>query len=145
MGQIITEINQIGIITPDIEKSIEAFSKLGLDEWSPVFTVTSEGYEDMRLDGEPCEYGSKCATCNMLDIELELIEPLDDKSDYARFLERNGGPGIHHLSIETEDYDEVLNSGRKELIAGTMKGTDMGWKYFDYKDDLGLVLEFFPG
>ena len=45
---IMGDINQIGIVTPDIEKSIEEFKKIGLENWSDIFVNVpslAEGYE----------------------------------------------------------------------------------------------------
>ena len=53
---IMGDINQIGIITPDIEKSIAEFSKIGLNDWSDIFVNVPENFEDMVAYGNPCEY-----------------------------------------------------------------------------------------
>jgi len=139
------DINQIGIITPDIEKSIEEFKKIGLENWSDVFVNVPENFEDMVADGEPCEYASKCASNFDLNIELELIEPLDELSDYGRFLKRNGGkPGLHHLRVDFDNIEDVHATGKEMLLAGVPKGSGMAYEYYDFRDELGLVLEYFP-
>ncbi len=140
-----TEIKQVGFAVPDIQKSIEAFSAIGLADWSPVTEVSPEGFEGMICDGEPKEYAFLCATNNELDIEIELIQPLDDNSDYAHFIAQMGGrPALHHLSVETDDVEALEQSGHKLLIAGNQKGLPLGWRYYDFRDDLGTVLEYFP-
>ncbi|MBQ9043107.1 MAG: VOC family protein [Eggerthellaceae bacterium] len=142
---IMGDINQIGIITPDIERSIEEFKKIGLTEWSEVFVNTPDKFEDMVAYGRPCEYSSKCASNFDLNIEIELIEPLDDKSDYAAFLKRNGGQaGIHHLRVDFDDMADVNATGKELLLSGVAAGSGMAYEYYDFKDELGLVLEYFP-
>ena len=84
---IMGDINQIGIITPDIEKSIAEFSKIGLNDWSDIFVNVPENFEDMVAYGKPCEYASKCASNFQLNVELELIEPMDELSDWGQFLD----------------------------------------------------------
>ena len=116
---ILGEINQIGIVTPDIEQSIEEFKKIGLDGWSDVFVNMPDKFEDMVADGELREYASKCASNYDLNVEIELIEPLDDNCDYAAFLKRNGGqPGIHHLRVDFDDIDDVHSTGKELLLHG---------------------------
>ena len=142
---IMGDINQIGIITPDIERSIEQFKKIGLETWSEIFVNTPDKFEDMVADGEPREYASKCASNFDLNVEIELIEPLDDKSDYARFLANNGGKaGVHHLRVDSDDMDEVHATGKELLLAGVPAGSGMAYEYFDFRDEFGLVLEYFP-
>lgn len=43
---------------------------------------------------------------------LELLEPLDDDSTIARFLEKNG-PGLHHVAFEVEDCEAALATARE--------------------------------
>ena len=142
---IMGDINQIGIITPDIERSIEQFKKIGLETWSEIFENTPDKFEDMVANGEPREYASRCASNFDLNIEIELIEPLDDNSDYAAFLKSNGGKaGVHHLRVDFDDMDDVHATGKELLLAGVPAGSGMAYEYYDFRDELGLVLEYFP-
>ena len=142
---IMGDINQIGIVTPDIERTIEEFKKIGLSGWSEVFENTPDKFEDMVADGEPREYASKCASNFDLNVEIELIEPLDDNSDYAAFLKRNGGKaGVHHLRVDFDDMDDVKATGKQLLLSGVPIGSGMAYEYYDFTDELGLVLEYFP-
>ena len=142
---IMGDVNQIGIVTPDIEKTIEEFKKIGLEGWSEVFENTPDKFEDMVADGQPCEYASKCASNFDLNVEIELIEPLDDNSDYAAFLKRNSGKaGVHHLRVDFDDMDDVKATGKRLLLSGVPAGSGMAYEYYDFTDELGLVLEYFP-
>jgi methylmalonyl-CoA/ethylmalonyl-CoA epimerase len=55
----------------------------------------------------------------------ELIEPLDDKSDYARFLAEKG-EGVHHIAVAPTNFDQALaDLAKKEnevLLSGTFSG-----------------------
>jgi len=142
---IMGDINQIGIITPDIEKSIAEFSKIGLDDWSDIFVNVPENFEDMVAYGKPCEYASKCASNFQLNVELELIEPMDELSDWGQFLKRNGGKaGVHHIRVDFDDIEEVHAAGKEMLLSGVPAGSGMAYEYFDFTDELGLILEYFP-
>lgn len=43
---------------------------------------------------------------------LELLEPLDEGSTVARFLDRNG-PGLHHVAFEVTDCAAALDAARE--------------------------------
>lgn len=43
--------------------------------------------------------------------EIELLEPLNDTSGVARFLEKRG-PGMHHLCLEVDDIGQTLDEMR---------------------------------
>ena len=42
-------------------------------------------------------------------VELELIEPLNQETGVARFLERHG-PGVHHICFQVDDVDSELEA-----------------------------------
>ena len=145
MANHITEIKQIGFVTTDIEKAIANFTAIGLTDWSPIEDVDPSEYEGMVLNGQPQEYGMRVATNFELDVELELIQPLNEDSDYAQWLKRvDNWIALHHLSVSTDDEDDLRASGRKLLVAGHSKGIPMGWEYYDFRNEIGTVLEYFP-
>lgn len=39
---------------------------------------------------------------------IQLLEPLTDASPVARFMERNGGPGVHHIGYGVRDIEVTL-------------------------------------
>lgn len=41
---------------------------------------------------------------------LQLLEPTTAASPVARFLERNGGPGVHHVAYGVADVDAALSA-----------------------------------
>jgi 4-hydroxyphenylpyruvate dioxygenase-like putative hemolysin len=46
-------------------------------------------------------------------VQWELIEPLDDESDYARFLAEKG-EGVHHIAVAPTNYDQALADQAKK-------------------------------
>lgn len=50
------------------------------------------------------------------DSYLQLLEPLHDRSPVARFMERNGGPGVHHIGYGVADVDAALTELRGQGI-----------------------------
>ena len=55
----------------------------------------------------------------MLGTQIELIEPLDDKSPITGFLVKNPSGGQHHICFEVDDIEqaraEFENMGRRIL------------------------------
>jgi len=43
---------------------------------------------------------------------IQLLEPLSDSSPVARFIERNGGPGMHHVGYGVADVAQALDELR---------------------------------
>lgn len=46
------------------------------------------------------------------DSYIQLLEPLHDASPVARFLARNGGPGVHHVGYGVADVSATLDDLR---------------------------------
>lgn len=46
------------------------------------------------------------------DDRIELLEPLDDQSPVARFLERRG-QGMHHIAFRVDDLDAAVHELRE--------------------------------
>lgn len=47
---------------------------------------------------------------------IQLLEPMHDRSPVARYMERNGGPGIHHVGYGVADVAAVLASLRDKGV-----------------------------
>ena len=77
---------------------------------------------------------------------FELLEPLDGEGAIARYLDR-GGPGIHHLALETDDIEGALDRAREhgvELIDDEPRegawGHEVG--FLHPKSTGGVLIEF---
>ena len=87
----VTSLDHIAIATPNLEEALKFYrDALGLQ------VAQTEVLE---------ERGIRVAFLPIGDTRLELIEPLHDKSEVSRFLEKRGG-GIHHLAFSTPDVDQ---------------------------------------
>lgn len=84
-----SKINHIGIAVPDIEAAAKFYTQsLGL---------TLGGLEEVGSQKV------KVAFLAIGEVRLELIEPTSPDSPVAKFLEKNGGPGIHHIAYQVAD------------------------------------------
>jgi methylmalonyl-CoA/ethylmalonyl-CoA epimerase len=90
----IKKINHIAIVTPDLDGATPFWAEaLGL-------TVAHREYvADQAVNVAMLPVGESA---------IELLQPTDDTSGVARFMEKRG-PGIHHICLEVEDLDAALD------------------------------------
>lgn len=89
-------LNHIGIVVHDILEVAGLLRPLGLKQ------LTSP-------EPDPIQKVLACflATNEQRGIHIELIEPMDDTSPIAKFLEKGGG--LHHLCFEVDDIEEMTS------------------------------------
>lgn len=86
-------LNHIAVLVPDLDQALEFWrDQLGLS-LDHVETVSG--------------MGAKIAFLPLGESEIELVQPTDQDSGLARFLERRG-PGLHHICIEVGDLTAKL-------------------------------------
>ncbi|MGL4976340.1 MAG: methylmalonyl-CoA epimerase [Bosea sp. (in: a-proteobacteria)] len=68
------------------------------------------------------EHGVTVVFVELPNTKIELLEPLGEGSPIAKFLERNGDGGIHHICYEVDDIiaarDRMLAAGARVLGSG---------------------------
>lgn len=153
-----TKITHMGFVVEDLMASIKEYhDKFGIGPWD-ILTFDERYIENVVLDGK--EYPSYriqisfCPNCPNLPCSMELIQPLDDRSTFAKYL-REHGPGLHHLGIECkESYETVLKfmelqGMRIEQAALVSKGeacyfVDATKQFGTYFELQGRVADFTP-
>lgn len=102
----IGRLNHIGVATPSIEKSVAMYRDLmGATKIGEKFAMPEQGVWVCFVD---------CPNS-----QIELIEPIDDKSPIAGFLAKNPAGGQHHVCFEVADIiaarDEMKAKGATVL------------------------------
>ena len=124
----IDRIDHIGVAVSSIDEARGLYEALGLTI-EHVEEVPAEG---VRVAFIPCGESS-----------IELLEPMDEASPVARFLERRG-PGIHHLCLGTSDVagdDARLRAaGLSVLRDRPTRGAGGCWVQFVHPKSAGGVL-----
>ena len=126
------KIDHVGIAVRSVDDKITLYRDvLGL-EWTGTESVEEQG---VRVAG--FEIGESL---------IELLEPTDDESPIAKFLERRG-EGIHHIAVGCEDIAEargaVEEAGLRLLSDGPLDGAhDKLISFVHPKDTGGVLLEF---
>ncbi|MBU0742729.1 methylmalonyl-CoA epimerase [bacterium] len=94
-------LDHIGIAVPDLEEAVELYSGLlGLE----LERIEEVPREKVRVAFLKLSRGGGAG-------HVELLEPLDDDCNIARFIARKG-PGLHHLAFSADDIEAALRNCR---------------------------------
>ena len=127
-------INHVAIVVSDLEKAL-------------AFWVDALGLPLQRREHAPDE-AVEIAFLPTGEGEIELLQPTDDQSGVARFLD-NRGPGLHHLCLEVDDIEGAMERLREhgaELINETPRVSDDGQRRYVFvhpKSAGGVLLELY--
>jgi Glyoxalase/Bleomycin resistance protein/Dioxygenase superfamily len=140
-----SETLQIGIVVRDLETAMRSYvDDHGIGPWEIVEFHAGEA-EALHEHGRPVDRSWRLATAMVGTVQWELIEPLDDQSDYARFLAEKGG-GVHHIAVAPTNFDqalaEIAEKGQKAVLSGTF-GPGIRVAYLPTEKDLGVIVEIF--
>src|SRR4051794_18504877 len=151
LDPIFTGINHICIITHDLDRVVRTWAdRYGTGPWN-IWTKDKSNMS-AEVDGEPTDIGFRVALCTVSPtFRLEIIQPLDDRSPYAKSLADRGGPDpVHHVRSETAacgDAGARLDAlGLPRIFHGEfdaapgVDGRFVG-TYFGTQDDLGFIVE----
>ncbi|HHV83791.1 MAG TPA: glyoxalase [Tepidanaerobacter syntrophicus] len=137
---------QVGIVVDDLDKYLKKYyDEYGIGPWI-ILDFNKDTVKNMTIKGKRVDYAMRLATCDFNGVQWELIQPLDDKCVYYDFLKTHG-PGIHHVALGIDNYDDVVkflaDKGIYELQGGNYMG--LQYTYFDLTDDLALIGEIYNG
>lgn len=147
MGEaVFTETMQIGIVVRDLDAALRRYvDDYGIGPWQ-VYEFNAENAKDLHEYGQPVERSWRLAVTMIGQVMWELIEPLDEKSVYARFLAEKG-EGVHHIAVATPRFDDAVAAqtkrGNKLVLSGTFSGYKVA--YLPTDRDLGVIIEIFSG
>ena len=97
----IKRINHIAIVVDDIDKA--------LSFWSDTLGLQLDRVEEVP------DQQSVVAFLPTGDSEVELVQPSSEDTGVARYLQKRG-PGLHHLCLEVEDIDAILEKLKQKEI-----------------------------
>ncbi len=128
----IGKLNHVGVATPSIAASVKMYREmLGAADFSETFSMP--------------EQGVWVCFVNLPNSQIELIEPIDDKSPITAFLEKNPKGGQHHVCFEVPDIlaarDDMAAKGATVLNGGVPRiGAHGVPVIFVHPKDMGGVL-----
>ncbi|MEU0539722.1 VOC family protein [Nocardia sp. NPDC005978] len=134
-------ITQIAWVVPDIEVS-ESFlgTVLGARKWTRMPEVHF-GPETCTYRGAPADFTAHIALAYNGDTQLELIQPVRGDSIYTEFLNASG-PGLHHICVEPEDFDQTLKDAAAQGLDVVQRGDMAGQMRFAYLDGAAAGVPF---
>lgn len=90
----LTKINHIGVAVKSLEESIPFYRDM--------LNMKFAGTEEVA------EQKVRVAMFEIGEAKIELLEPTSPESPIAKFLEKNGGPGMHHIAYEVDDVEAAI-------------------------------------
>jgi len=106
---IIKKIDHVGIVVKRVDEAIPIFEKV-----FGAKLVAKNRLDIMQLISCPMILGEN---------RVELMEPTDEKGLIGKFIESRG-EGLHHVSLQVEDIDEVIKVLEENNIRITGKYLD---------------------
>jgi methylmalonyl-CoA/ethylmalonyl-CoA epimerase len=99
----VKKVDHIGIAVPNLEEAVKVYrALLGKDP---------EHYEEVA------EQKAKTAFFGVGETNLELLQSTSPDGPIGKFIEKNSGRGgIHHICIQVEDIEKVLEEYKKQGI-----------------------------
>lgn len=134
-------VTQIAVVVKDIERAIDAYSRvLGLPK--PEVRVTDPEQARGTYRGKPTNAAAKLAFFNLGQVTLELIEPLGKDSVWQEVLDKRG-EGFHHIAFRVQDTPKVTAFLEEQGIPVIQQGHYTGgmYTYVDSEPVLGIMLE----
>ena len=129
----VKRIDHIAILVEDLDEA--------LSFWRGIL-----GVELMFIEDLPEEH-AKVAFLPMGESEVELIKPTTEDSGLAKYLAKHG-PGLHHICLEVEDIEGMLEELKEkgvQLINKTPLTGSRGERYafIHPKGAYGVLVELY--
>ncbi len=122
-------LDHIAIAVPKIEPVLEQYSKLFGAE--------------ITLPKIVSEQGIRMAYIHFQNVKIELIEPLNDQSPIAKFLERNPKGAMHHFCAVTTDAEESskkIKNNKMRALGEPSEGHHGQKMFFMHPSDTSSIL-----
>ena len=122
-------LDHIAIAVPEIEPVLEQYSKLFGAE--------------ITLPKIVSEQGIRMAYIHFQNVKIELIEPLNEQSPIAKFLERNPKGAMHHFCAVTTDAEESskkIKNNKMRVLGEPSEGHHGQKMFFMHPSDTSSIL-----
>ncbi|MBN1461993.1 MAG: VOC family protein [Armatimonadetes bacterium] len=134
----LTNLSHVGVAVKDAEQTVGFLSS--------VWDIGTPEVADYEAKPEEMIYGEafkvRLVFVKFGTHTIELLQPLDDKSIWSKFIKEKG-EGIHHVAYGVSNYQQMVDifqeEGHKLLVAAVFQGCR--WCYFDTSPG-GMVIEF---
>ena len=90
----VKRVERVALAVEDLEAATAFF-----EGWFGAKFHPEEVIEDMGIRYRPFELGES---------KMELLQATRADSPVAKFIKKNGGPGVHHITYEVDDLDAAI-------------------------------------
>ncbi|HVW18844.1 MAG TPA: VOC family protein [Solirubrobacteraceae bacterium] len=134
----LTNLSHVGVAVKSAEQTVKFLSTIWNVGDPEVFDYTPK--EEELFAGDP--FSVRLVFVKFGPLTIELLEPLDDRSIWSKFIAEKG-EGIHHIALGVSNYDEVVERtrdlGHPLLVSAVFEGCR--WCYFETSPG-GMVIEY---
>jgi len=129
----IGRLNHVAIVVPDLAAASAVYRDTLGAKVSPPVDLPAHGVTTVFVE--------------LPNTKIELLHPLNADSPVAKFLEKNGSGGIHHVCYEVDDIyaarDRLKEQGMRVLGDGEPKigAHDKPVLFLHPKDFMGTLVE----
>ncbi len=124
----IRNINHVGVFVKDLDDAVDFFVKT-----YGAKVIWRKKFEDMKLESAFIEIGAA---------KFELSAGLDPESMVSKYI-RASGPGLHHVSLEVDQFDQTLHQFREAglKIVAEADTDDFKAAFLHPETNLGILTE----
>nr|ANM86818.1 methylmalonyl CoA epimerase [Stygiella incarcerata] len=128
----IGRLNHVAIAVPSLEAAVKSYE-------------TTFGAEVTAPHSLP-EHGVTVSFVRLQNTNIELLQPLGEKSPVAGFIEKNKLGGIHHICLEVDDIHQAVEVCKKNGVRCLGKEPKIGAHgkpvmFLHPKDCNGVLIE----
>lgn len=135
------EMNQIGICTRDLDRSIAAMKAVFGCEPSFVGETLRDGRKYFGKEGH---FAAKIALFDFCNIQFEFMMPTEGESIWQTFLDEHG-EGIQHVSYRVKSFEaaaqQMAQCGALPSQQGLAMARPVRWDFFATEPLLGFSVE----
>lgn len=133
-------INQIGIVTQNLEKMINDYEKIL--KIGPFLILDRKDQIAIYNDKE-IKFSTKTALARFGNIQIEINNVYKGETPHTDWIKKRG-EGLHHLGIFTENIERSLIIAESRGIKPFFQGNTQGVRfvYLDTESMFGYIYEF---
>lgn len=139
MKPVFKKVLQVGLVVSNVDEAVKKYEQFGIGPWK-IREYGPSNISNLTVRGERVDFSLRAAFAKIGEVEMELIEPLDDKSIYAQFLKQHG-EGLHHLAMDIDGFEKTITLFESKGVGVLQSGT--GFAYLDSEKELSFIAELY--